>query len=181
MKRYGVTASLTVLLGLGLVPTAHAATRFSFSIAVPGAVSLATHDDDRFYRHEARLEGRRYQIMRALAHDLDERAQHAFDQAADTAHHDSRGERRFLDSIQHFVRRTSEFHEQMDRYEESPWVVEADLEHLVHDARNVSDRIRSAHVFEHTWDDWDDVLHTLDRMQRVMAGADAAYDHRWPD
>jgi len=41
---------------------------------------------------------------------------------------------------------------------------------IFRDARNVSNRIRSAHVLEHTWDDWDDVLNNLYRMQRVMAG-----------
>lgn len=131
---------------------------------------VAQAHDDYSYRSDRVLEGGRYRTMRALAHYLDERTQHALDQAAESAHHGDRSEQRFLGSIQHFSRQASQFHEQMDRYAESPWDVGDDIEHLTRDARRVSDRIRAAHVFEHTWDDWDAVLDVLDRMERVQAG-----------
>src|SRR5262245_16008731 len=149
--------------------------------------SVAAHDqfDQRAYRGDRRLEGRSYQTMRALAHYLDERAQHALEQASDTEHHGDRRERQFLGFIQHFARRASEFHEQMDRYTESPWDVGADIEHLIQDARNVNGRIRRAHVLEHTWDDWASVLDVLDRMQRAMSGEDvrvpSAHRRGWRD
>ena len=125
-------------------------------------------------RHERqdRLEGRVYDRMREFAHILDERAQHAADQAADTAHHGGRDERRFLDTVFHFARQTADFHKRMDRYRESPWDVPDEVDHLTRDARQVNRRIHDAHVFEHTWDDWDAVLDVLDQMQRVSGGFD---------
>ena len=128
-----------------------------------------------------RLEGRAYDRMRELAHVLDERAQHAADQAADTAHHGGRDERRFLDTVFHFSRQAADFHRRMDRYRESPWDVPDEVDHLLRDARQVNRRIHDAHVFEHTWDDWDDVLDVLDQMQRVTKGFDDRDSHRFRD
>ena len=133
---------------------------------------------DRHERQE-HLEGRVYDRMRQLAHVLDERAQHAADQAADTAHHGGRDERRFLDTVFHFARQTADFHKRMDRYRESPWDVPDEVDHLIRDARQVNRRIHDAHVFEHTWDDWDAVLDVLDQMQRVSGGFDDRDSHQF--
>jgi hypothetical protein len=133
------------------------------------------------HERQDRLEGRAYDRMRELAHVLDERAQHAADQAADTAHHGGRDERRFLDTVFHFARQTADFHRRMDRYRESPWDVPGEVDHLVRDARQVNRRIHDAHVFEHTWDDWDAVLNVLDQMQRVNERFDDRDSHRFRD
>ena len=134
-------------------------------------------------RHERQdhLEGRVYDRMRQLAHVVDERAQHAADQAADTAHHGGRDERRFLDTVFHFARQTADFHKRMDRYRESPWDVPDEVDHLIRDARQVNRRIHDAHVFEHTWDDWDAVLDVLGQMQRVSGGFDDRDSHQFRD
>src|SRR5262245_595688 len=87
----------------------------SIGLAVP--VMAAAHDDDQQYR----LEERTYDRMRALAHVLDEQAQHAADQAIESAHHGGRAERRFVNDITHFARQAAEFHRRMDRYRDAPW------------------------------------------------------------
>jgi hypothetical protein len=134
-------------------------------------------------RHERQdhLEGRVYDRIRELAHVLDERAQHAAEQAADTAHHGGRDERRFLDTVFHFARQAADFHRRMDRYRASPWDVPDEVDHLARDAHQVNRRIHDAHVFEHTWDDWDAVLDVLDQMQRVTGGFDDRDSHRFRD
>jgi hypothetical protein len=124
------------------------------------------------HRRQDRLEGRDYDRMRELAHRLDELAQHAADQAVEGAHHGGRGERRFLNAITHFARQAADFHERMDRYRESPWDVPGEVDHLIRDARRVNGQIHNAHVFEHTWDDWDAVVDVLVRMQRVVVSED---------
>ena len=126
---------------------------------------------DSHWRQD-RLEGRTYDRMRELAHDLDEQAQHAADQATEEAHHGGRTERRFLNAVTHFARQAADFHKRMDRYRESPWDVPDEVDHLIQDARRVNRRIHDAHVFEHTWDDWDAVVDVLRQMQRVVVGQD---------
>src|SRR6266542_5089153 len=118
------------------------------------------------------LDGRTYDRMRELAHVLDEQAQHAAEQAIESAHHGGRGERRFLNAITHFAEQAADFHERMDRYRESPWDVPDEVDHLIRDARRVNSQIHSAHVLEHTWDDWDAVVDVLGRMQRVLVSED---------
>ncbi len=125
----------------------------------------------RFGTREHPLEGHRYQTMRALAHYLDERADDAAHRAADSTRY-GRRERRFLDAIHHFAADAHAFHERMDGYVDSPWEVPGHVEHLVSDAHRVSDDLRSARVYEETWDDWDAVLDVLDRMERVLEGED---------
>jgi hypothetical protein len=106
--------------------------------------------------------------MRALAHRLGEQAKHAADQAVDTSHHGDRDESRFLNAITHFAEQAEDFHERMDRYRESPWDVPHEVDHLIQDARRVNRQIHDAHAFEHTWDDWDEVVDVLVQMQRVL-------------
>ena len=126
-----------------------------------------------------RLDGRTYDRMRELAHRLDEQAQHAADQAVEGAHHGGRSERRFLNTITHFARQAADFHERMDRYRESPWDVPGEVDHLIQDARRVNGRIHDAHVFEHTWDDWDNVVDVLDQMQRLVGRLDDRDSYRF--
>src|SRR5262245_41673255 len=130
-------------------------------LAVPTIASA--HDD----RQQGRFEERTYERMRELAHVLDERAQHAANQAIDSEHHGTRAERRFINDITHFARQAADFHRRMDRYRESPWDVPSEINHLTEDARQVDRRIRGAHVFEHTWDDWAGAIDVLVEMQRV--------------
>lgn len=122
------------------------------------------HEDDQW---QGRLEERTYDRMRELAHDLDGEAQHAAEQAIDSAHHGDRGERRFLEDMTHFARQAAEFHRRLDRYGEAPWDIQSEIEHMASDARRVNRQIRAAHVFEHTWDDWNDVVDVLAQMQRL--------------
>jgi hypothetical protein len=116
------------------------------------------------------LAGRQFETMRALAHYLDEVAQNAAAEAVETAHHGNSSEQRFMSSIQGFARRADRFHSRMDNYQTSPWDVDSEVRVLLRQARSVNSRLRAAHAFEETYDNWNGVLDVLGRMQRVMAG-----------
>jgi broad specificity phosphatase PhoE len=134
------------------------------------AAGCAAHDYDVRYDRDERAErGRRYQTMRALAHELDERAERAFDRARESAY-GGKDERRFRDSSERFARRAAAFHERVDRYEGSRWDVPSEVRHLNEDARDVGRRIRDARVSRRAYDDWDGVLDTLGRMNRLVEG-----------
>ena len=134
----------------------------SAGLLVP--VAAAAHDDVR--QQQGRFDDRTYERMRRLAHELDERAQHAVHQAMDGAHHGDNRERRFINDVRHFARQAADFHRRMDRYRESPWDVPREIDHLTDDARRVERQLRNAHVFEHTWGDWAEVVDVLVQMQR---------------
>lgn len=138
------------------------------SVGLAASAIAGPHDGDR---RQDRYDERTYQSMRQLAHVLDERAQHAANQAIGSEHHGTRAEQRFLNDITHFARQAAGFHRRMDRYRDAAWDVPGEVDHLRDDARRVNRQIRNAHVFEHTWDDWAAVLDVLDRMQRsAVAG-----------
>lgn len=126
----------------------------------------------RFGTRDRPLEGRQFEKMRALAHYLDESAQHAAREAVENARRGGRTERKLLSSITDFARRTDSFHDRMDNYIASPWDIPNELVNLDERARRVNDRIHRARVFEHTYDDWVATIDVLDRMKRLLAGYD---------
>jgi hypothetical protein len=116
-----------------------------------------------------------YQRMRQMAHDLDERARHAADQAEHEGNWFYRHDRDFRRSIANFAREASQFHARMDEYRTAPWQVDEELRSLLRDARRVQRRLqgpRSAE--EHTVADWNQTVRLLNGMIRVyqndMAG-----------
>lgn len=129
------------------------------------------------------FERRQFQTMRALAHHLDERAQHAAEQATEEA---GRGYgQRYLNSVTEFAQRAHDFHTRMDNYREQPWEVPREVQQLNDQARIVSNRLRRNHTFRATWNDWDGALDVLALMNRVMAGENVSVPpaHRmgWSD
>jgi len=135
----------------------------------------ATHDYDVRYDREERAErARRYQTMRALAQELDERAERAFDQARESARHGGKEEKRFRESSERFARRAAAFHERMDRHEDSAWDVPSEVRRLNDDAHDVSRRIQDARVPRRAYDEWDGALDALGRMNRLVASDDWA-------
>lgn len=108
-----------------------------------------------------------YQRMRQYARELDERAQHANEQAQNDQRGQYRRDPKFLKSISHFAKRTNAFHDRMDEYRTRPWNVDEELRHLLQDARNVQERLRRARFADsHTRQDWDRVVALLNRMSR---------------
>ncbi len=139
----------------------------AIGIALSGffAVSAAASAQYRSQRNV--LNDRSYERMRQLAHDLDEAAQHAREQAHayQGGYRGFRRDTKFLRSIDHFADRTDRFHERMDTYREQPWAVDDEIDHLLSDARNVQVRLRRARfVDEHTVEDWNNVISLLNRM-----------------
>ena len=130
------------------------------------AVASAQYPND--YRNRGRaMESGSYERMRQYAHQLDELAQHAREQALaqQGGYRGFRRDTKFLRSIDHFANRTAQFHERMDTYQTQPWAVDDEINHLLSDARNVQYRLRRARfVDEHTVEDWNNVVGLLNRM-----------------
>jgi hypothetical protein len=170
IMRFSKTSFIVPALSLGLIAP---------------ATAVAQNFGREQYRFEdRRYEGRSFERMRELAHVLDQRAQHAANEATRSAHHGGRFENRFLDDITHFARRAAEFHRRMDRYRESPWDVQNEIDHLTDDARRVNRQLRGAHVFDHTWDDWSAAVDVLQQMRRTVTMSrrwdrdrDRGFDH----
>ena len=150
----------------------------SIGLAAPALAVAQDFGRPQFGRQQYRYEGRTYERMRELAHVLDQRAQHAANEAALTARR-GRSQQRFLNDITHFAQQAADFHRRIDRYRESPWDVPNEINHLTDDASRVNREIRSARVFERTWDDWNAAIDVLGQMQRTAVVAqrrDRNYD-----
>ncbi len=114
------------------------------------------------------LSERGYQEMRRLAHELDEVASHANDQAQHQQAWIYNNDRAFLRSVARFADRAERFHERMDTYRTQPWQVDDELRRLIRDARDVQARAQRARsIDQHTAADWDRVVNILSQMIRV--------------
>ena len=122
---------------------------------------------------DRRLEGQRYETLRALAHRLDETARGALEGAADDAQHGpSSSEGRFLSSVRAVVRDANDFQRMVEDYPTSPFEVPAQVDRLTALAHEANDRIRSARALQSTYDDWDAMLDVLQRMSLLLQGRD---------
>lgn len=164
----------------------------ALGIAVAGffavsAVASAQYPNESRSRGRV-MEGRSFERMRQYAHQLDELAQHAREQAhaQQGGYRGFRRDTKFLRSIDHFADRTDRFHERMDTYREQPWAVDDEIDHLLRDARNVQYRLRRARfVDEHTVEDWNNVVSLLNRMAAeyrtgIGYGSTGPYGNRYP-
>ncbi|HEY6148836.1 MAG TPA: hypothetical protein VIZ69_14110, partial [Thermoanaerobaculia bacterium] len=124
------------------------------------------------------LSDRGYEQMRRFAHDLDEQAQHANDQAQHQGIWFYGHDARFTRAIANFADRTNRFHDRMDNYRTAPWQVDDELRLLLRDAKAVQYRLRrSRYADEHTVDDWNRVVALLNQMIRVyQADIDRSQD-----
>lgn len=125
----------------------------------------------QYGRGDRRIEGERFNTMRALAHRLDEAAQRTVRVAGDTPQErNGRMKQRFLWAINDFSRQASSFHERMDQYQIQPWDVADEVSYLDQRAGSVNTQIRGARAFPETYRDWAEVTNSLDLMSRVLRG-----------
>ncbi len=147
------------------------------SFSAPAQVSLQFHfGEDDYHRIDSRhpLQGRQYQTMGSLAHTLDEIAQDLNREAyrGARASHGDRSQVRLLASVSDFARRTSDFHQRMDSYLDSPWDIKREVDDVTRRARDVNQRIVRARLFPGTYDLWNSAIDVLGRMQQVLRGTD---------
>jgi uncharacterized protein Yka (UPF0111/DUF47 family) len=124
-----------------------------------------------------------YERMRQYAHDLDELARHASEQAQSRqgAYRGFRRDTKFLRSIDHFADRVEQFHERLDSYRTRPWNVDEEIEHLLRDARTVQTRLRRARfVDRHTVADWNEAVRLLNQMASEYQAGISPYGGRYP-
>lgn len=146
----------------------------AMAIAVSGLFAIATTASAQYpnqnrgpYGSRRGLRSQSYDRIVLWAHELDELAGHASEQAQ-ARQGGYRGfgrDRKFLQSIDHFANRASRFHQRLETYRTQPWDVDDEIQHLIRDARNVQYRLRRARsVDRHTVADWNQVVNLLNQM-----------------
>ena len=142
--------------------------RFPLAVLAWSAFLLAGAAAARAHGPQGTLSERGYQEVSRLAHELDEVAGHANDQAQHEQVWIYGHDRTFLRSVARFADRAERFHERMDTYRTQPWQVDDELKRLIRDARDVQSRVRhSRSVDEHTAADWNRAVQILNQMIRV--------------
>lgn len=153
-------------------------------IVVSSALPAASQISIQFGRGERRLEGQRLIIMRTLAHRLDEAAATAAREAGDlTADRAGRNRQRFLWVINDFARQAGSLHERLEQYGDSPWDIADEVAALNQRALQVNSQMRSANAYRETYQDWAEVVSTLNMMNRSLRGQSVSLpidrDHRY--
>ena len=140
-------------------------------IAGSALPALSQGANRQYGRGDRRLEGQRFTTMRALAHRLDEASATAAQGAGDTAQErDGRMKQRFQWAINDFARQARSLHERLEQYGDSPWDVADEVQALNQRATQVNNQIRRAQAFRETYEDWAEVVRTLNLMNRSLAG-----------
>lgn len=112
-------------------------------------------------------------ILVRLAHDLEQRAEHALVAADAQAHHFTGREVRMLRSLQHFRGQAGRFHWGIERYFSSPHEVEDALAELNEDADRVERVIYRSHTVSNVVADWSRAASLLRQINGYF-GAEAA-------
>jgi len=142
--------------------------RFPLAVLGWAALLLADAAAARAHGPSGTLSERGYQEMQRLAHELDETASHANDQAQHQQAWIYNNDRSFLRAVARFADRAESFHARMDTYRTRPWQVDDELRRLIRDARDVQYRAQHARaVDDHTIADWNRVVQILNQMIRV--------------
>lgn len=148
------------------------------------ALPAASQASIQYGRGDRRIEGQRFTNMRALAHRLDEAATTAAREAGDTPQErNGRMKQRFLWVINDFARQARSLHERLEAYGDSPWDVADEVSALNQRATQVNNQIRGANAFRETYQDWAEVVATLNLMNRSLRGQDVSLpidrEHRY--
>ncbi len=109
-----------------------------------------------------------YRELRQLSRLLDERAEHASDQAQRRESWVYRHDKSLLGAIADFARSANRLDERLANYKAAPWPVDDELRRLLRSAQDVQDRVRqSRYADDLALSDWNQIVEMLDRMVRV--------------
>lgn len=169
------------------------------AFALVGLFAAAPSRADDQYRGGV-IQNTSIERITSLAHQLEEAAEHASEQAKalQAGYRGFRRDTKFLKSIDHFADRARRFHERLESYRTRPWNVDEEIEHLTRDARNVQRRLQRARSIDrHTVEDWSRSLELLSQMSAEArrgtgyasnspygtrdSGRDYPGDNRYPD
>ena len=114
------------------------------------------------------LTGRDLQEIRQLSHDLDAQARRALTAAeGNTSDASGRGAQ-MLGDLRHFVTQTSALHDRTDSERIDSRDFGAVVTHLMEDARAADRSMRQARVFADAWDEWQQTINLLERLDAVV-------------
>jgi hypothetical protein len=158
------------------VPTAHAAwdngdssdrgrdTTFGRDTGYGDVRRAGNYGTDR----GAWISGRDLEEVRRLSHDLDVQARRALATAERNASDASGRGTQMLSDLRHFVSQTSALHERTDADRIDPREFGPAVNHLLEDARAADRSMRETRVFSDTWDQWQQTINTLERLDAIV-------------
>jgi len=129
-----------------------------------GVRQVGNYGSDR----TAYLSGRDLQEVRRLSHDLDTQARRALATAERNTADASEREVQMLGDLRHFVSQTSALHDRTDSDRIDPREFGAVVTHLMEDARAADSSMRQARVFSDVWDEWQQTINILDRLDAIV-------------
>jgi hypothetical protein len=134
------------------------------AVTAPRAPRAEPRDD----RDERRA--RRVDTLRSAAAELDDRAQQVARISSAGAGRRGHNERELRDLTRDFARRAADLRGRLDGERVDMGDVKGDVERLDKLARKVDERLRRARAPEETYEEWDAVEATLDRMSWAALG-----------
>src|SRR5262249_1290909 len=108
--------------------------------------------------------------LRQLSHDLDVQARRALTVAERDSSATSDGRADMLADLRHFVSETSSLHDRTDADRLDPGDFGPVVDHLLEDARAADRSMRQARVFLDAWDEWQQTIRILERMDAMVRG-----------
>lgn len=134
----------------------------------------------RYYRSRRGGGGwRDWATVKGLAHVVDEKARHAYEQALKDWHHGSYWEQRAISDLREFSSKASHFHGQVENgRDRDASHTRQDYWNLVSAFRRAHDSLRRAHPTEHVLRDFQEAaraLRELDRYYRDRDGRDGGH------
>jgi methyl-accepting chemotaxis protein len=138
-----------------------------FAMAPAASAQYPNQNRDAYRGRGRGMRSQSYDRLRQWAQQLADLAEHASEQAQaqQGGYRGFRRDTNFLRTIDHFAQQAQQFRVRIESYRTSPWDVDAEIQHLIRDARNVQARLRRARfVDRHTVDDWNQVVSLLNQM-----------------
>lgn len=135
----------------------------------------------RYYRSNRGGGGgwRYWETVKSLAHKVDEKAAHAYEQALRDWHHGNSWERRAIEDLREFADKARHFHRQLEDPRQNPDSshTRADYQKLLWAYERAESSLRWAHPTRHVQEDFEEAGRALRDLARYYDGDDHDDDH----
>ncbi len=118
--------------------------------------------------------------VRALAHQVEEKARHVHREAESRAHHGDYRERRALADLHALEQKAAHFHRQVESYRRDPGHTRHDLQSLIRAFNAADNSLRWAHFNQHVRHDFETVRGSLQQLEWYYRRGGYQPPHRDP-
>jgi hypothetical protein len=118
--------------------------------------------------HSPGAHGYSRERLATLAHELEDRATRAHEQAERLAANNGPRQQEFLETIHHFNDQAAAFHQRVESGLNDPAQIRAEVNHLLDDARQADQGMRQTNVFPEVWQEWRNAMQVLERILNLV-------------